>query len=105
MTDTAALVVLVVVAAGTYTARGGLILLLAGRRLPISVERALRNVGPAVLAALTINLAVGGEGEVSVHVAEVGALVVATGVAVWRRNLLWTLAAGMGTLWILTALT
>ena len=105
MSTSAALLALACAAIGTYFARSGLILLLADRALPASVERALGNVGPAVLAALTINLAVGADGLGGVEFAEVAALVVAGVVAVWRRNLIWTFVAGMATLWLLGALT
>ena len=105
MSSTAALIVLACAALGTYLARSGLILLLADRALPATVERSLQNVGPAVLAALTVNLAVGGDGLGGVTLAEVAALVVAGTVAVWRKNLIWTFVAGMVTLWVLSALT
>ena len=104
MSTTAALIALACGALGTYFARSGLILLLADRELPAPVERALGNVGPAVLAALTINLAVGAEGIGGVEFAEAAALVVAGGVAVWRKNLIWTFVAGMATLLVLSAL-
>jgi len=97
--------IVVGVAVMTYVMRAGLILALADRPLPVPVERALRFVGPAVLAALAINLAAGGEGGPSLAMVEVAALIVAGGVALWRRNLIWTLLAGMATLWTLTALT
>ncbi len=100
MSTGAALVALFAAALGTYVARSSLILLLADRTLPAQVERALANVGPAVLAALTVNLAVGSDGIGSVEFAEVAALGVACVVAVWRSNLIWTFAAGMATLWI-----
>lgn len=105
MTNSAALLALVVAAAGTYAFRGGLILVLAGRQLPGAIERALQHVGPAVLAALTVSLAVGGNGDVGLTTAEFAALAVAAGVAWWRKNLVWTLVAGMATLWVVTALT
>ncbi len=105
MTTAAALLVLAAAALGTYFARSSLILLLADRTLPTGIERALANVGPAVLAALTINLAVGGGGLGSVEFAEAGAVVVAIVVAAWRRNLIWTFIVGMATLWILGAIT
>lgn len=105
MTTGPALLVLAAATLGTYFARSSLILLLADRTLPPAVERALANVGPAVLAALTINLGVGGGGLGSVEVAEVGAIVAAVLVAVWRRNLIWTFVVGMATLWILAAIT
>jgi len=57
-----------------------------------------------VLAALAINLAAGGDGGPHLQVAEAAALVVAGVVAVWRRNILWTLAAGMGTLLVMVAI-
>ena len=77
----------------------------ADRALPASVERALQNVGPAVLAALTINLAVGSRGLGEVEFIEVAALIVAGLVTVWRRNLIWTFVVGMATIWMLGALT
>ena len=105
MSGTQAALLLLACGLGTYLARSSLILLLADRSLPPVIERALKNVGPAVLAALTISLAVGPEGVGSVELAEAGALVVAAGVAVWRRNLGLTFAAGMVTLWVVGALT
>lgn len=105
MSTGTALVVLAVAALGTYFARSGLILLLADRTLPASIERALTNVGPAVMAALTVNLAVGDEGLGSVEFAEIAAIVVAAGVTVWRKNLILTFLLGMATLLILSALT
>ncbi|MFK8024828.1 MAG: AzlD domain-containing protein [Ilumatobacter sp.] len=105
MSTGVALAVLTVAALGTYFARSGLILLLADRTLPPIVERALANVGPAVLAALTINLAVGDDGRGGVAIAEIAALVAASIVAVWRKDLIWTFVAGMATLWVLSALT
>lgn len=104
MSPWSAIVIVAAVAVMTYVMRAGVILVLADRPIPVPVERALRYVGPAVLAALAVNLAAGGDGGPSLEVAEVAALVVAGGVAVWRRNLIWTLLAGMATLWVLTAI-
>jgi branched-subunit amino acid transport protein len=100
-----AVLIVAIVAVMTYVMRAGVILAVAGRQIPVPVERALRFVGPAVLAALAINLAAGGDDGPGLEVAEAAALLVAGGVAVWRRNLIWTLLAGMTTLWILTALS
>jgi branched-subunit amino acid transport protein len=105
MSTGAALLTLVVAALGTYFARSSLILLLADRTLPVGIERALSNVGPAVLAALTINLAVGSDGLGSVEFAEGAAIVVAASITIWRRNLILTFVAGMATLWLLAAIT
>ncbi len=104
MSHSTALLALAVTFVGTYAFRGGLILALAERHLPTSVERALRNVGPAVLAALTVSLAVGGGDDVDLTFAEFAALAAAAGVAWWRKNLVWTLIAGMTTLWIVAAI-
>lgn len=105
MSTGAALLALAAAALGTYFARSSLILLLADRTLPVGIERALANVGPAVLAALTVNLAVGSDGLGGLEFAEAAAIVVATVVTVWRRSLIWTFVAGMVTLWIFAALT
>ena len=95
----AAIAIVALVGVMTYSMRAVAIVALAHRTIPPVAERALRNVGPAVLAALTFNLAAGGEGGPSMELAEVLALLVAGGVAWWRRNLILTLAAGMLTLW------
>jgi branched-subunit amino acid transport protein len=86
----------------TYAMRASVIVAAANRPIPPSVERALRSVGPAVLAALAVSLAAGGEGGPNLDVAEAVALAVA-GVAAWTtKNLIATLVAGMGALWLLT---
>lgn len=106
MTYGASILAVLIVAAVTYSMRAGVILLLAGRTIPPVMTRALRQVGPAVLAALAINLIAGGEGEPSgITVAELAALVAAGGVAWWRRNVLWSLVAGMAVLLAVEALT
>lgn len=106
MSHSGAAIVLVACALGTYMFRGVVMLLLADRTISPVIERALQNVGPAVLAALTVNLAVSGGGGSGVEYVpiEMFSLVVAGAVAVWRKNLLWTLAAGMVSIWILSAL-
>jgi branched-subunit amino acid transport protein len=100
----AALLVLVAAALGTYAFRAGLILLLADRSLPVVVERALQNVGPAVLAALTVNLAVGGDGGTSVDIdlIELASLGIAAIVGLRTKNLVFMLIAGMAALLVLT---
>lgn len=96
--------VLCAVGIPTYFMRSGLILVLGDRPLPSVVERALRNVGPAVMAALVVNLVAGGdEGIDGVTGAEIAALAVALAVAAWKKNLMLTLVCGMATLWIATA--
>jgi len=98
-----AVAIVAVVGLMTYSMRAVAIVSLADREVPAWAERALRSVGPAVLAALTVNLAAGGEGGPSMEIAEVLALVAAGGAALWRKNLLVSLAAGMITLWVVSA--
>jgi len=95
----AALLTVLVVAVMTYSMRAVVIVALAERTIPVNLERILRYVGPAVLSALAINLAAGGEGGPSLELAEAVALVVTGVVAWWRRNLIITLLAGMTTLY------
>ncbi len=106
MSVASGLLIVLGVALATYAMRGGLILALADRSLPAIVERALRNVGPAVLAALTMSLAFGSSegGSASFELAEIAALVAAGSVAYRRRNMIMTLVAGMVTLWVLSAI-
>lgn len=105
MTAPVALAVTIAIAIGTYVLRALPLLVLADRQLPPVVQRALRNVGPAVLAALVVVSVAAGPDGVDVEVAEVAALVAAGAVAWWRRNLLWSLAAGMVALWLTLAIT
>lgn len=105
MSRWSALAIVLMVGAMTYGMRAVAIVALADRTIPAPVERALRSVGPAVLAALAMNLAAGGRGGgVSIGAAELAALATTVGIAWWRRNVLWALCAGMATLWLLTAL-
>lgn len=104
MRTSEALLIVCVVAAVTYAFRAGGIVLLADRGLPAPVARAMRHVGPAVLAALVASIAaVGPDGSTGVGVAEVAALAATAIVARWRSNLLVGLVAGMVTLWLCMA--
>lgn len=99
------ILIVAMVGAMTYSMRAVVIVAMANRTIPPPVERALRSVGPAVLAALAVNLAAGGEGGPSLTWPEVLALAVA-GVVAWRvRNLIATLVAGMVALWLATWLS
>lgn len=104
MSAFSAVAIVVLVGSITYAMRASVIVALADRPIPVAVERALRNVGPAVLAALAVNLAAGGDGGPHLEIAEAAALVVAGLTGWWKRNLLISLFAGMATLWVLTAL-
>ena len=104
MSTWAAVLIVAAVGVMTYSMRAVAIVALANRTIPPWAERGLRYVGPAVLAALAINLAAGGEGGPSMDVAEALALLVAGGGAWWKKNVLVSLAAGMLTLWVVAAL-
>lgn len=97
--------IVLVVAAMTYVMRACVIVGLAGRSIPVPLERALRNVGPAVLAALAVNLAAGGEGGPHLEAAVAAGMVAAGVIAWWRRSVIWALTAGMIVLWLVSALS
>ena len=84
----------------TYGMRAVVIVAMADRTISPAVARALRYVGPAVLAALAVNLAAGGDGGPSLTAAEASALVAAGGVAWTTKNLIASLVVGMLTLWL-----
>lgn len=101
MSTGAAFAAVVTVGLLTYAARSGPILFLAGRQLPVVVERALRYVGPAVLAALSVTLIADGGTASGIAAEEWAALGVTILVAALTRNLIVTLLAGMSALWLL----
>lgn len=105
MSTGAALTAVLIVAVSTYLMRASLIVLLAGVTIPAHVERALRYVGPATLAALAMNLAFGGEGGLHVHWIELTSVAVAAAMTLWRRQLMLSMVTGMIVLWLLIWLT
>jgi branched-subunit amino acid transport protein len=93
-----------VVGVGTYLTRASFIVTLADRDLPPRVRAALQFVAPSVLASLVVSLLLGGEGTAVTWIE--GAALLVGAVVGWKtRSLIWVLAAGMGTLWILRALS
>ncbi len=104
MSPWAAIAIVAMLGLMTYSMRAVAIVALANRTIPPAVGRMLRYVGPSVLAALTFNLAAGGDGGPNMEVAEVLALLVAGGTAWWKKNLILTLIAGMLTLWLVSAI-
>jgi branched-subunit amino acid transport protein len=97
--------IVLVVGISTYAMRALAIVAVADREIPPSVARLLRYVGPAVLAALAINLAAGGGPDApSLEFAEAAALGAAGVVAWFRKSVIWSLVAGMVTLWVLDAI-
>ena len=75
--------------------------------VPPLLDRALRYVPPAVLAALVVPALVrsGGAIDLSPDNLRLMAGIVAAVVAWFSRNVLLTLAVGMGVLWLLESLT
>ncbi len=104
MNGTEAVIIVVTVAIGTYLSRGAMVLLLADRELPERVLRALRQVGPAVLAALVVTfVADPEEANRGITLAEGAALAVSCGVHFRWKSLLVTLIAGMSAFWLVRA--
>lgn len=90
---------------GSYLARGLFILVVGDRPLSPEVERGLRNIGPAVLAALTASLLTAEDlGEFLGSVPEVSAVVAGVAVGLWRRSVGWSFIAAFGTWATLTLL-
>lgn len=91
--------------AGTYLTR--LAFLGVAHRMadpPIAVQRVLRMIPPAALAALVLPNFVRADGSFDLATPEFVAGVVATVVAFWTRNILATLAVGMALVVILEQL-
>ena len=90
----------------TFATRLSFIALLGHARTPPLLARALRLVPPAVLSAIILPELVlrNGAPDLSPDNLRLVAGVVAAAVALAARNVLLTIAAGMGTLWTLQAL-
>jgi branched-subunit amino acid transport protein len=94
--------IIIVVGVGTYLTRASFIVALADRDLPVFLVRAMRNVAPAVLAALVASLLVGDRGVAGLaQPAEVVALSTAGLVAYRTKNVPVTLVTGMVVLWLM----
>jgi branched-subunit amino acid transport protein len=97
---------LVILAAGalTYLLRASLILLFSRAEVPRLLERAFRYVAPAVLAALAVPAFVAPAGAVALDPPRLAGLA-AGGLVAWRfHSVLGTLAAGMGSYLLVSAL-
>jgi branched-subunit amino acid transport protein len=98
---------IVVIGLGTFSLRFLLIALAdKGDRIPPSIQRALRFIPPAVLAAIAGPAFLRPEGaiDVSFENLRLFAGLVAYLVA-WRtKSVLWTIVSGMVALWILEAM-
>ncbi len=106
MSDVALILTIIGMGVITYAIRVSLFLLPEGAHLPDRLLRALRYVPAAVLSAIIAPelLMPGGAFDLSLGNERLLAGLVAILVA-WRtRNVLLTVIAGMGTLWLLQAL-
>lgn len=100
---------LTVIAMGLVTVAIRLVPILALERFPIPprLRQALRFVPPAVLSAIILPELLhpgGGPLDISLGNLRLLAGLIAILVAWGTRNVLWTIAAGMGALWLLQAL-
>lgn len=89
--------IILAVAVGTYAMRASLLVALARVTIPPRIERGLRYIGPAVMAAIVAPAVLAPDGALVVlDWRPVAALV--AGVVAWRwRKVPLTLAAGLGT--------
>ncbi len=106
MTTASYWVVLGVVGAGTILMRSLPIITHGRVGMPAALERLLRHVPAAALAALVVPsvLFSNSAGEYAFDPARLGAGVVALMVAVRTRNAIATILLGLGSLWAFTAL-
>ncbi len=106
MTLISAILLLAGVSIATYFTRAGMILTLADRSIPEPIMRALRHVGPAVLAALVVTLVADPEQvNYGVELPEVAGILAAVTTAFRTKNLIPTLALGLIVFWVVRALT
>ena len=106
MTETGRLWLTIVLAgAGTFVAR--ISFLGVAHRIadpPIALQRILRMIPPAALAALVLPAFVRPDGDFDLTQPRVVAGIIATAVAFWTKNVLVTLAVGMAVVVILEQL-
>jgi branched-subunit amino acid transport protein len=95
--------VIVIVGVLNYASRLSFIAFFARRGIPAPLARALRFVPAAMLTALVVPMVVAHDGATDFTDPRVPAAVLATAVAFRTRSTLWTLAAGMATLWLVQA--
>jgi branched-subunit amino acid transport protein len=92
------------VALGTLALRGSVLALIGKvERIPPPLQRALRFIPPAVLAALAAQALVLENGAVDLTAGNPRLLAgLAAGVVAWKtKSVVWTITAGMAFLWLL----
>lgn len=95
--------IVVLVGLGTYLTRLSFIGILGDREIPKYLERPLRLVAPAAIAAIAIPEVVAPAGDIFVSLDNLRLLagIIAIVVAWKTRSIGWTIAVGMVSLWIL----
>ena len=106
MADTGVWIVVLAVGVLTFALRWSFIALADSLAMPAGVQRALRFVPAAVLAAILLPAIVVDDGRVALSPDNLRLFAgVAAAVVAWRtRNMLYTIATGMLVLWGLQAL-
>lgn len=94
-----------IIGLGTYLMRLSFVALFGRHGVPAVLAAPLRYVAPAVLAALVAPAVVapGGVLDVGAGNPRTPAMVVAIVVAIRTRSVIWTILAGMGSLWLWAA--
>ena len=95
---------IVLVAAGTYLLRVSMVLALGRFDLPAVVQRALRLVAPAVLAALVVQTLLLDDGDIRAWSSWYPAAAVAGTTAALTKSTAWTLVAGFASVWVMSAI-
>ncbi len=102
MSDVQIWSIMAVIGVGTFALRLSFIELIDRLSLPVAVRRGLRFVPPAVLAALVIpGIVLAGDSGGELTNPRLIAGIAAAVVAWYTRGVIWTLAVGMGSLWLL----
>jgi len=106
MTSTMALLVISLAAAGTYLLRLSFLYLMRNWTPTATLKRILRYIPPATLAALVLPSILLDQGELDLTLENTRMLAAACAFLVgWKtRSMLWVLASGMISLWVLQAL-
>jgi len=91
-----------VAGAGTFLTRISFIHILGNKKLPQVLSRLLRFVPPAVLSALILPAIVAPDGNLnfSIENGRIAGMLVAAMVAMYTRNTIGIIGAGMGVLWM-----
>jgi branched-subunit amino acid transport protein len=95
--------IVVIIGVGTYLTRLSFIGILGNRKIPGYVERPLRLIAPAVIAAIAIPEVVAPFDVVDISFGNLrlSAGMIALAVAWKTRSMGWTIAVGMASLWLL----